>query len=86
MYLQKKYISEYVYLWKAPRSERTACNREVYATLQWPVIGWVTNIYYPELLRASEGTLNRWSWLHWQSFVPIPVLRTVDVRQPGGQW
>jgi hypothetical protein len=24
---------------------------------QWPVIGWVTKIYYLELLRASEGTL-----------------------------
>jgi hypothetical protein len=23
---------------------------------QWPVLGWVTKIYYLELLRASEGT------------------------------
>jgi hypothetical protein len=36
-------------------------------------IGWVTKIYYHELLRASEGTLNRWSRLHLQSFVPTPV-------------
>jgi hypothetical protein len=29
------------------------------------VIGWVTKkIYYLELLRASEGTLSRWSPLH----------------------
>jgi hypothetical protein len=26
---------------------------------QWPVLGWVTKIYYLELLRASEGTLSR---------------------------
>jgi hypothetical protein len=25
---------------------------------QWPVLGWVTKIYYYELLRASEGTLS----------------------------
>jgi hypothetical protein len=28
---------------------------------QWPVLGWMTKIYYLELLRASEGTLSRWS-------------------------
>jgi hypothetical protein len=27
-------------------------------------------IYYPELFRASEGTLNRWSRLHLQSLAP----------------
>jgi hypothetical protein len=27
-------------------------------------------IYYLELLRASEGTLSRWSWLHLQSLAP----------------
>jgi hypothetical protein len=27
-------------------------------------------IYYLELLRASEGTLSRWSRLHLQSLVP----------------
>jgi hypothetical protein len=35
----------------------------------WSVIGWV--IYYLELLRASEGTLNCWSRLHLQSIAPI---------------
>jgi hypothetical protein len=37
-----------------------------------PVIGWVTKIYYLEFLRASEGTLSRWSRLHLQSFVSPP--------------
>jgi hypothetical protein len=49
---------------------------------QWSVLGWVTKIYYLELLRASEGTLSRWSRLHLQSLAPTPVLRRVDVRQP----
>jgi hypothetical protein len=30
----------------------------------WP--GWVTKLYYLELLRASKGTLSRWSRLHLQ--------------------
>jgi hypothetical protein len=30
----------------------------------------VTKIYYLELLRASEGTLSRWSRLHLQSLAP----------------
>jgi hypothetical protein len=29
----------------------------------------MTKIYYLELLRASEGTLSRWSRLHLQSLV-----------------
>jgi hypothetical protein len=40
----------------------------------WSVIEWVTkNLLSPpyELLRASEGTLSRWSWLHLQSLAPI---------------
>jgi hypothetical protein len=37
---------------------------------QWPVLGWVTKIYYLELLRASEGTLSRWCRLHLQSLAP----------------
>jgi hypothetical protein len=45
----------------------------------------VTKIYYLELLRASEGTLSRWSRLHLQSLAPIPVSRRVDVRQAAGQ-
>jgi hypothetical protein len=48
---------------------------------QRSVIRWVTKIYYLELLRASEGTLNRWSWLHLQSLALTPVSRRVDVRQ-----
>jgi hypothetical protein len=43
---------------------------EVKHRSQWPVIGWVTKIYYLELLRASEGTLSRWSRLHLQSLAP----------------
>jgi hypothetical protein len=32
---------------------------------RWSVIGWVIKkSYYLELLRASEGTLSRWSRLH----------------------
>jgi hypothetical protein len=50
---------------------------------QRPVIGWVTKIYYLELLRASEGTWSRWSRLHLQSFVPT-VSRRVEVRQAAG--
>jgi hypothetical protein len=41
----------------------------------------VTKIHYLELLRASEGTLSRWSRLHLQSLAPTPVSRKVDVRQ-----
>jgi hypothetical protein len=37
---------------------------------RWSVIGWVTKNYYLELLRASEGTLSRWSRLHSQSLAP----------------
>jgi hypothetical protein len=50
---------------------------------QRPVIGWVTKIYYLELLRASEGTLSNWSRLHLQSFVPEakylrrPIVKTI---------
>jgi hypothetical protein len=45
----------------------------------------VTKIYYLELLRASEGTLSRWSRLHLQSLAPTPVSRRVDVRQAAGR-
>ncbi|RVE46251.1 hypothetical protein evm_009075 [Chilo suppressalis] len=37
---------------------------------QWSVIGWVTKNFYLEFLRASEGTLSRWSRLHLQSLAP----------------
>jgi hypothetical protein len=49
------------------------------------LMGWVTKIYYLELLRALEGTLNRWSRLHLQSLAPIPVSKRVDVRQAAGR-
>jgi hypothetical protein len=52
---------------------------------QWSVMKWVTKIYYHELLRASEGTLNRWSRLHLQSLAPTLVSRRVDVRQAAGR-
>jgi hypothetical protein len=48
---------------------------------QWPVMGRVTKIHYLELLRASEGTLSRWSRLHLQSLAPTPDSRRVEVRQ-----
>jgi hypothetical protein len=48
-------------------------------------IGWVTKIYYLELLRALEGTLSRWSWLHLHSLTPHPVSWRVDVWQAAGR-
>jgi hypothetical protein len=70
-----------------PRSSwsRGHCARRAIAEAkqrsQWSVIGWVTKIYYLELLRALEGTLSCWSRLHLQLLAPTPVLRRVDVRQ-----
>jgi hypothetical protein len=52
---------------------------------QGSVIGWVTNIYYLEFLRASEGTLNRWFWLQLQSLAATPVSGWVNVRQWAGR-
>jgi hypothetical protein len=55
------------------RSVRSAFDRESLLSFRdqtktfVEVIGWVTKIYYLELLRASEGTLSRWSRLHLQS-------------------
>jgi hypothetical protein len=46
--------------------------------------GMGTKIYYLGLLRASEGTLSRWSRLHLQSLAPTPDSRRVDVRQAAG--
>jgi hypothetical protein len=54
---------------------------EVKQRSQWSVMGWVTKIYYLELLSDSEGTLSRWFQLHLQSLVPTPVSRRVGVRQ-----
>jgi hypothetical protein len=36
-------------------------------------------------VRASEGTLSRWSRLHLQSLALTPVSRRVDVRQAAGR-
>jgi hypothetical protein len=52
---------------------------------QCSVIGWVTKIYYLELLRASEGTLSRWSRLYLHSLALTPVSRRVDIRQAAGR-
>jgi hypothetical protein len=65
----------------APRSVRSACEPEPKQCSQRPVIGWVTKIYYLELLRASEGTLSRWSRLHLQLLTPPAVSRWVDVER-----
>jgi hypothetical protein len=39
-------------------SERLAI-AEAKQRLQRPVLGWVTKVYYLELLRAMEGTVSR---------------------------
>ncbi|RVE54543.1 hypothetical protein evm_000664 [Chilo suppressalis] len=49
---------------------RSAAIVELKQLSQWSVIGWVNKNYYLELLRASEGTLSRWSRLHLQSLAP----------------
>jgi hypothetical protein len=41
------------------------------------IIGWVTKNFNLELLRASEGTLSRWSWRHTQSLAPTNWARVV---------
>jgi hypothetical protein len=61
----------------APRSVR------IKQRSQWPVIGWVTKIYYLQILRASEGTLSRWSRLHLRC-PPTPVSKS-DIRQAAGR-
>jgi hypothetical protein len=48
-------------------------SRKLSTRSQCPVLGWVTKIYYLELLRASEGTLSRWTRLHLQSLAPTLV-------------
>jgi hypothetical protein len=61
-------------------SVRVSAISEAKQRSQWSVVGWVTKIYSFELLRASEGTLYRWFWLHLQSLAPTPVSGKVDVR------
>jgi hypothetical protein len=65
----------------AQRSVRSAC--EAKQRLYTSVIGWVTETYYLELLRASESTLN--CWLLSPTLAPTPVSRRVDVRQAAGR-
>jgi hypothetical protein len=55
------------------------------AKQRWSVIGWVIKIYYLELLRVSEGTLNCCSWMHLQSVAPTLVSRRGEVRQAAGR-
>jgi hypothetical protein len=69
--------------WSSGRCARRAIAEAKHRS-QWLVLGWVTKIYYLELLGASEGTLSRWSRLHLQSLAPTPVSRRVDVRQAAG--
>jgi hypothetical protein len=74
---------------RGARWPRGQCARHAIAETkqrsQWSFIGWVTKIYYHELLRASEGTLSRSSRPHLQSLAPTPVVsRRVDVRQTAG--
>jgi hypothetical protein len=52
----------------APQSELRRAIAE--AKQRRSVIGWVTKIYYLELLCASESTLSRWSRLHLKSLAP----------------
>jgi hypothetical protein len=70
--------------WSSDQCARRAI-AEAKLQSQWPVLGCVTKIYYLELLRASEGTISRWSRLHLQSLAPTPVSRRVDVRQADGR-
>jgi hypothetical protein len=65
----------------APRTTRSRAIAEAKQRSQRPVTRWVAKIYYLELLRASEGTLSRWSRLHLQSFVATPVSRRDDISK-----
>jgi hypothetical protein len=60
-------------------------NAEAKQRSQKSPIGWVTKVYYLELLRASEDTLSCWSQLYLQSLAPTPDSRRVDVRQAAGR-
>jgi hypothetical protein len=63
------------------RAVHSECKHEAKNFSQWSIIEWVTKIYYP--LRASEGTLSRWSRLHFSRY-RLQFSR-VDVRQPAGR-
>jgi hypothetical protein len=74
---QIKYLKGLLWMDGGARWSSGQCARRAIAEAKhrshWAVLGWVTKIYYLELLRASEGTLSRWSRLHWQSLAPTPV-------------
>jgi hypothetical protein len=53
----------------APRSVRFGVWSRKLSNVGQALDGW-PKIYYLELLRASEGTLSRWSRLHLQPFTP----------------
>jgi hypothetical protein len=67
-----------------PAASARCAIAEVKQLSQILVIGWVTKIYYLEILCNSEGTLSR-SLLCLQSLAPTPVSRRVDVRQAAGR-
>jgi hypothetical protein len=70
----------------ASRSKSSAWIAEAKQRSQGLVNGWVTKIYYLELLlHASGGTLSCWSPLHLQSLVPTVFPRRVNVRQTAGR-
>jgi hypothetical protein len=48
----------------------SALRRAIAEVKQRSFIRWVTIIYYLEFLRASEGTLSRWSRLYLHSLAP----------------
>jgi hypothetical protein len=61
-----------MFVWKELDGPAVSALRRAIAEVnqRWSVIGWVTKKYYLELLRALEGSLSRWSWLHLQSLAP----------------
>jgi hypothetical protein len=70
--------------WSSGQCARRAITEAKHRS-QCPVLGWLTKMYYLKLLRASEGTLSRWSRLHLKSLAHTPVSRRVDVRQAAGR-
>jgi hypothetical protein len=80
------YIIRYLKEFDGSRCQCTRCAiAQAKQRSQRLVIGWVTKIYFLDLLRASERTLSCWSRLHLQSLAPTPVSRRVDVRQAAGR-
>jgi hypothetical protein len=61
----------------------SALRHEIVVVKQhWSVIGWVTKIYYLELLRASEGTLNRTN-PHWARVVGYGLFSLCVIHKEG---